>query len=124
MQQGRLRNLKIRKRAVCLLLAVAIASFSLCSVSAATNMRKKMYVGSYIRLVVRNKHGVLKNVKWVSSNEKVAMVTKRGIIIALKRGKAVITGHVHGRTYTCKLKVVEGPHRVKGQSEEAFVQIE
>ncbi len=52
------------------------------------------------------------------------MVTDKGIVIALKKGKAVITGHAHGRSYTCKLKVVKGPQRIKGQSEEVSVQIE
>ena len=50
--------------------------------------------------------GISKKIKWHSKNKHVARITKRGNIQALHAGKATIYGKAKGRTYKCKVVVV------------------
>jgi len=45
------------------------------------------------------------NVKWTSSNTKVAVVDKNGKVTAKKKGNAIITASVKGASSTCKITV-------------------
>lgn len=45
-------------------------------------------------------------VKWSSSNDKVAKVSKKGKVTAVKKGIAKIKAKYKGKVYTCKVKVV------------------
>lgn len=54
------------------------------------------------KLKVRN---TKKKVKWRSSNKKVATVTSKGLVKAVKNGKCYIYAKVSRRTYKCKVTV-------------------
>ena len=57
-----------------------------------------------VQLKVKNVSA--KNVKWTTSNKKVATVSKNGKVIAKKKGSAVITVKVKGsKTLRCKVTV-------------------
>ena len=47
-----------------------------------------------------------KKVKWKSSKKKVAKVSKKGKVTALKAGKTTITAKVGGKSYKCKVVVM------------------
>lgn len=49
--------------------------------------------------------GTGKKVKWSSSDKKVAKVTQKGKVTALKKGTAIITAKAGGKKYTCKVTV-------------------
>lgn len=49
--------------------------------------------------------GTKKNVKWNSSNKKVATVSSKGQVTAKKQGSTTITAKVDKKTYTCKVTV-------------------
>ncbi len=51
--------------------------------------------------------GLSGNVKWSSSNKKVATVTSKGKVTAKKEGKATIKAKVGKKTFTCKVTVVQ-----------------
>ncbi|MDD5948638.1 MAG: Ig-like domain-containing protein, partial [Lachnospiraceae bacterium] len=48
-----------------------------------------------------------KKVTWKSSNKKVAKVSKKGKVTALKKGTAKITAKVSGKKFTCNVNVVK-----------------
>lgn len=59
---------------------------------------------STVQLKVKNVSA--KNVKWTTSNKKVATVSKNGKVVAKKKGNAVITVKVKGsKTLRCKVTV-------------------
>lgn len=64
--------------------------------------RATMYNGAKLLLKVT---GTTKTVKWSSSNKKVAKVSQRGIVTALKVGTATITARVGGKKLACKVTV-------------------
>ena len=47
-------------------------------------------------------------VRWSSSNKKVAAVSRKGVVRAKKKGKAKITAKVGKKKLTCRVKVVNG----------------
>lgn len=51
--------------------------------------------------------GTTKTVKWSTSNKKVATVSSKGIVKAIKAGTATITATVSSKKYTCKVTVKE-----------------
>lgn len=63
---------------------------------------KTMYVGDKMTLQVT---GTTKKVKWKSSNSAVAKVTSKGVVLARKKGTAVISATVDKKTYNCKVTV-------------------
>lgn len=46
-----------------------------------------------------------KTIKWSSSNSKIASVSLKGSVKAIKNGTVKIYAKVSGKTYTCKVKV-------------------
>ena len=71
--------------------------------AAALNKRKAtLYTGKTLQLKVT---GATKGVKWSSSRPKVAKVDQRGLVTALKAGKATITAKVDGKKLTCAITV-------------------
>ena len=61
-------------------------------------------IGSRTALKVK---GVSGDVKWTSSNEKIAKVGAKGVVIGIKKGKAVITAKAGGNKYKCHVTVNE-----------------
>jgi len=61
-----------------------------------------IYNGKTLQLKVT---GTTKNVKWSSSNNKVAKVSQKGLVTALKVGSAKITAKVGSKKLTCKIAV-------------------
>lgn len=51
--------------------------------------------------------GTTKTIKWASSDVKIASVSSKGVVKAIKKGNANITGTVSGKKYTCKVTVKE-----------------
>lgn len=71
--------------------------------AAALNKRKAtLYTGKTLQLKVT---GATKGVKWSSSRPKVAKVDQKGLVTALKAGKATITAKVDGKKLTCAITV-------------------
>ena len=64
---------------------------------------KKLVIGDTYKLKVRNTE---KSVKWISSNPKVAKVSKTGLVTAQKAGKTTITAKVGKKKLTCKVTVI------------------
>ncbi|MDO5155400.1 MAG: leucine-rich repeat protein [Eubacteriales bacterium] len=48
-----------------------------------------------------------KNVKWSSSNKKIATVKQSGVVTGKKKGSVTITATCNGQKYKCKLQVME-----------------
>lgn len=63
-----------------------------------------LYKGETFKLVLNG----ARNVKWKSSNSKVASV-KKGLVTAKKKGSAKITAKVRNNVYTCKVYVKNKP---------------
>ena len=59
-------------------------------------------VGEKVNLKVS---GSSKNVRWKTSNKKVAKVSKKGKVVALNEGKATITTKVEKKIFKCKVTV-------------------
>lgn len=99
---------KIKKLLV--ILSVIVMSFIVLpntGVSAASKakLNKKsatIYVGKTVTLKVKNNK---KKVKWISSNKKIATVSKRGKVKGKKAGKVIITAKVGNKKYKCKVTV-------------------
>ncbi len=99
---------KIKKLLV--ILSVMVMSFIVLpntSVSAASKakLNKKsatIYVGKTVTLKVKNNK---KKVKWISSNRKIATVSKKGKVKGKKAGKVTITAKVGGKKYKCRVTV-------------------
>lgn len=62
-----------------------------------------MYVGQSTKLKVKNTSA---KVKWSSSNKKIAKVSAKGTVKAVKLGKCTITAKVKGKKLKCKVAVV------------------
>ena len=52
-----------------------------------------------------DKKAITKDVKWTSSNKKVATVSAKGLIKGVKTGKATISAKYKGKTYKCEITV-------------------
>ncbi len=66
-------------------------------------LKKTLYVGQTQQLELKN---YTKTVSWTSSNTAVASVSSSGLVMALKKGSAVISATTaKGNTYSCKIKV-------------------
>lgn len=61
-----------------------------------------LFVGQSVQLKVS---GTSKKVTWKSSNQKVAKVSSKGKVKAVKRGSATITATVSKKSYKCKITV-------------------
>ena len=62
-----------------------------------------MYVGQSTKLKVKNTSA---KVKWSSSNKKIAKVSSKGTVKAVKLGKCTIIAKVKGKKLKCKVAVV------------------
>lgn len=67
-------------------------------------------VGSKTTLKIKN---VTKGIKWSSSKKTVAKVSTKGVVTAVKPGTATITAKVGGKTYKCKITVVNASAKAK-----------
>ena len=88
-----------------LLIVVIMTTFFAVSVSATPKLNKTKHTiiaGKSFTLKVT---GTKKKVTWSSSNKKVATVTKKGVVKALKAGDVTIKAKVAGKTLKCKVKV-------------------
>jgi len=63
---------------------------------------KTMYTNTSYTLKM---YGATNKIKWKSSNSKVAKVSSKGKITAVKKGSATIYAKTDGKTYKCKVKV-------------------
>ena len=62
-----------------------------------------MYPGQSTKLKVKNTSA---KIKWSSSNKKIAKVSSKGTVKAVKLGKCTITAKVKGKKLKCKVAVV------------------
>ena len=62
-----------------------------------------MTVGAKLQLRLKNN---TKKIRWISSNQKVAKVSSRGLVTAKGAGSARITAKAGGKKYLCRIKVV------------------
>lgn len=60
-------------------------------------------VGTKLQLKLKNN---TKKIRWISSNQKVAKVSNRGLVTARARGSARITAKAGGKKYLCRIKVL------------------
>ena len=67
--------------------------------------------GDKVRLQVKGVSG--KKIKWSSSKQKVAVVTKKGVVTAKRTGKALITGKYKGKKIKCRVIVLSKKKYVK-----------
>lgn len=94
------------KRLLVFLLLLLISVASVTTAEAKIKLSKKsvkLYVGSSVTLKLK---GAKKKVTWSSTKVKVAKVTKKGKVTALKKGTAKIKAKSAGKTYTCKVTVI------------------
>ena len=61
-----------------------------------------LYVGRTVKLKVSGTNG---NVKWSSSNKKIAVVGPKGKVTGKKAGTATITANVFGKKYQCSVTI-------------------
>lgn len=102
------RFLKSVMIALALITAVSVVMPShVVNVEAKTSMKKTLYVGQTLKLYVIG--AKKKKVKWKSTNKKVAKVSKKGKVKALKAGKATIIAKVGKKKLKCKLTVKKRP---------------
>lgn len=66
-----------------------------------TGMKLTIGKSTYLKLT-----GTKKTPVWKSSNPKVASVTSKGKVTALKSGKSIVTAKLGGKTYRCGVNVV------------------
>ena len=62
-----------------------------------------MYAGQNEKLAVNNTRA---RAKWSSSNTKVAQVSPRGMVRAVRTGRCLISAKVKGKTLKCRVQVV------------------
>ena len=74
-----------------------------------------LVVGAKLTLKARLKPtGAKTTLKWTSSNNKVAKVTSKGVVKALKKGTATITVRTaNGKKATCKITVPTAPTKIQ-----------
>ena len=76
--------------------------FAAQAAAAISKTKATVYNGKTLKLKVT---GTTKTVRWSSSAPKVAKVSSKGLVTALKVGKATITARVGGKKLTCKVTV-------------------
>lgn len=97
--------MKKKKRILAIVLVAALVLLVAAPVSATPKLKGgklTLRVGESCQLGVR---GISGKVKWSSSNKKVVKVTKTGVVIAKKKGKATITAKVKGHRIKCRVTV-------------------
>jgi hypothetical protein len=76
--------------------------FTAQAAAAINKTRATIYNGKTLQLKVK---GTTRTVSWSSSDDKVAKVNQKGLVTALKVGKATITAKVGSKNLTCKVTV-------------------
>ena len=89
-----------------LCLSLTAAPSSTCARKKVRLNKKKLTLTVGKSYTLRLKH-VKKKVKWSSSKKKVAAVTKKGKVKAVKAGTATITAKTSGKKYKCRVTVKE-----------------
>ena len=111
----------IIKKSIAILTSAAILLTGI-SVSAAkknitfVKSKQTVYVGKKITLkisVPKKYKNKISKVKWSSSNKKVAVVNKKGVVTAKKAGKTVIKAKFYGTTAKCSVIVKKKTTTVK-----------
>ena len=109
------------KKSIAILTSAAILLTGI-SVSAAkknitfVKSKQTVYVGKKITLkisVPKKYKNKISKVKWSSSNKKVAVVNKKGVVTAKKAGKTVIKAKFYGTTAKCSVIVKKKTTTVK-----------
>lgn len=98
--------MKHMKKLSYLFIFILIASLLLPNVASAAKLSKKkveLSVNDTITLTLTDTDC---KVTWTSSNKKVASVSKKGKVVAKKKGTTVITATTNGESFTCKVNVV------------------
>ncbi len=98
------KNFRIFFVFVCLIVSIFCTSVSaeVASVPKLNQTSATIIVGKKLTLKVSN---TKKKVTWSSSNKKIATVTTKGVVTAVKAGKANITAKVSGKKLVCKVTV-------------------
>lgn len=89
------------------LLAVLFVTAGMTTVEAAARVglnKKSITIKQQQECTLKLKGAKKNNVKWSSSDKKIASV-KKGVVKGKKAGKCVITAKYNGRKYTCKVTV-------------------
>ena len=109
------------KKSIAILTSAAILLTGI-SVSAATKnikfvkSKQTVYVGKKLTLkisVPKKYKKQTSKIKWSSSNKKVAVVNKKGVVTAKKTGKTVIKAKFYGTTAKCTVTVKKKATTVK-----------
>lgn len=109
------------KKSIAILTSAAILLTGI-SVSAATKnikfvkSKQTVYVGKKLTLKISVQKKYKKQtskIKWSSSNKKVAVVNKKGVVTAKKTGKTVIKAKFYGTTAKCTVTVKKKTTTVK-----------
>lgn len=98
------------KKGFLLVLMLVLAFAMAVPANAAVKLNKKkatLYVGDSLKLKVKGAKKA--KVKWSSSKKKVAKVSTKGVVKALKPGKANITAKVGNKKLVCKVTVKKAP---------------
>lgn len=61
-----------------------------------------VYIGKSTTLKIK---GTKKKVRWISSNKKIAVISKDGRVTGKKPGKVIITAKINSKKYTCTVLV-------------------
>ena len=96
-------------------MVVTLLPMAQTSAKARTGLNRRnvtIYVGKTVHLKVKYKR-TKKNVKWKSTNKKVATVSNKGKVKGKKVGKATIIARVGNKTYKCRVIVKKKKVNVK-----------
>lgn len=101
----------VQSRKIKLFLTAIIISVVMTLLPLQTEAKDKIYlnrteitlnVGQTKKLsLISNKKSVKKKVKWTSENKKRVSVDRKGVVRALRSGKAKITAKYQGKKYAC-----------------------
>jgi len=106
MEERKKRAFQWLKVYACLLLVfAAVLAWGPSEVKAAAKLSAKKLMLSEGKTAVLSVTGTKAAVKWSSSNKKVATVSRKGVVRAVKDGKAIITAKAGTRTFRCTVTV-------------------
>lgn len=97
---------KLRKLLLAtLVLMLSISMYATVFAAGSIKMSEKSIVVLQGRTYTLSVKGSNKGIRWQSSNEKVASVSKTGKVKAIEAGSATVSATVNGKTVTCKVVV-------------------
>lgn len=76
------------------------------------NVKATVTIRVHQTLQMKVKGVKAKNIKWQTSNKKVAIVSKKGLVIGKKRGTVTITAKTKKKKYQYKLKVKKSKYNI------------